>query len=359
MYNYYVQEEMGDFWLRLGTAQRRALFIFGLGFDPRCVPGIRRFRDLFQNADLATTFCARFTNLHDSNLGENLKGTHDSLSSIRSVRAGFSKSRAKHYEVEVNLFDGDYNAVGDELLIREFDDCLGGSLSEYTDIIVDISAFPRSMMYTLLSHIWNIRAPGQNLFAVITRTSSLVGIEQDSFVDASYIRGDRRVRKFGPHVWLPVLGGDVDRLDTLYEFLRPSAVFPIVPFPERDARRGDEVLLRSRRFVFDKWGVPTDNILYASGAIPWDVMRKIVDFADVQSVARPGMKVAVSGMSGRTLSLGVLVAALWRGLYICHVQPTGYAMTAEARLLAEAECKNAEPRLFWLAGTLYDGLDEE
>ena len=72
-------------------------------------------------------------------------------------------------------------------------------------------------------------------------------------------------------------------------------------------------------------------MLYASGSIPWDVFRKIADFVESQAGLRRDTSVVVSALSGRSLSLGVLMAALWCDLFVCHAQPTTYTILRRER----------------------------
>lgn len=356
-YHYYVQRPLEEFWLEYGTQERKVLFVYGLGFDPRCIPALRKTCRIFHESAELVTFCARFTNLFDEHLAENQKNTQECLEQIRYVTRSLIMPRHKHYEVEVNLFGLDREQIGDSLLISEFDDCLGAQMGSFTDVIVDVSAFPRSLMYTLIGHLWESRLPNQNLFAVLTETARPVKIVERDFVSPSYLRGDRHVEKIGPQIWVPVLGGELSRFEAIYEFIKPEDVFPIIPFPSSNPRRGDDILLSARETLFARWGVPIDNVLYASGAVPWDVFRKIADFVESQTTIRDDVSVVVSALSGRSLSLGVLMAALWCDLYMCHAQPTTYAISHRERNKLKNDCESATPTLYWLAGELYDESD--
>lgn len=353
-YHYYVQRPLETFWREYGTASRRPLFIYGLGFDPRCVPALRKTCRIFSDNSNLVTFCARFTNLFDQNLVGNWKHTLECLEQLRYVTRGLEAPGQMHYEVEVNLFRLDREQIGDSLLIDEFDSCLGDELASFTDIIVDVSAFPRSLMYTLIGHLWERRRPEQNLFAVLTDTARPANITERDFVCPSYLRGDKHVEKLGPQIWIPVLGGELSRFEAIYDFLEPEDVFPIIPFPSPNPRRGDDILLAARETLFGRWQVPIDNVLYASGSVPWDVFRKIADFVESQTELRRDTSVVVSALSGRSLSLGVLMAALWCDLFICHAQPTTYTISRHERNRLKADCENASPTLYWLAGELYD-----
>lgn len=353
MYNYYLQEPFTQFWARYGTAHRKFLFLSGLGFDPRCTPALRRMFEMLKPSSTIVTFCARFTNLHDPFHDRNYAGTLECLEEIRAITR--LHSRGYRYEVEVNIFDQDKRQVGESLLIREFDDCLGADLADFTDIIVDVSAFPRSMMYTLIGHLWKQRRVGQNLFVVLTQTAGSSEVRDEDYIDTSYVRGDKRMRPRGEQVWIPVIGGEIDRLDSIHDFLHPTEIFPVLPFPEIDPRKGDELLSTARHTIFDKWGVPFENVMYASGSVPWDVFRKLADFTERHRSAKTGASLVVSALSGRAISVGVLAAALWCGLSVCHAQPAAYYMSDALRREVKGLCLSAEPSLFWLAGELYEG----
>ena len=353
-YNYYVQEPMTEFWKLHKSANQNVLFICGLGFDPRCIPALRAMVGVIDKNSSFTTLCARFTNSMDSNFAYNYEGTLECLDMIRE--AADSVINGYRHEIEVNLFDIDEQQIGDAMLIREFDEAVGSMLWRYTDIIVDVSAFPRSMMYTLIGHLWKLRNVGQNLFAVLTQTPERGGATTKIFVDTCYVQGDKRYRRKGDQIWVPIIDEEIERMDAIYDFLRPVEVFPLVPFPDRDLRRGDFLLTQCRDTIFGKWQVPFENIMYASGSVPWDVFRKLSDFAELHASTKPTTTLVISALAGRAISIGALVAALQHNLFICHIQPAEYNMSYEMRTKIFHECENVEPTLYWLAGCLYDDI---
>jgi hypothetical protein len=224
-------------------------------------------------------------------------------------------------------------------------------------------------MYTLIGHIWKLRNERQkndrnnqkvqNLFAVITQTPEDSEAKKSKFVAPSYIQGDKRCHPEGDQVWVPILGGNIDRMDAIYDFLRPTEVFPIVPFPDRNLRRGDSLLTEYREIIFEKWRVPFENIMYASGDVPWDVCRKLSDFAELHKSTKPGSSLVISPLARRAISIGALVATLKHNLYTCHIQPAEYTMEQEKRDRIWEECESAEITLYWLAGSLYDDIPTE
>jgi len=357
LYNYYVQDRLTDFWKKHDKGRRKVLFICGIGFNPRCIPALKAMVKVIGAESSITVLCARLINNMDENFVNNYKDSLECLDTIRKEADGVPNGY--RYEIEVNLFNNEERQIGDEMLIREFDEAVGIELNRYTDIVIDISIFPRSMMFTLIGHLWKYRVAGQNLFAVRTQTPESGRATSKEFIDISYIRGDRHYRRKGDQVWVPILSDEIDRMDVVYDFLKPVDVFPLVPFPDRDLRRGDSLLSKYRDTIFGKWQVPFKNIMYASGSVPWDVFRKLSDFAVLHAETKPDSSLVVSMMAGRAISLGALVAALKHDLYICHVQPADYVLSEEMRNKILSECGRAEPDIYWLAGSLYDDASPE
>ena len=55
-----------------------------------------------------------------------------------------------------------------------------------------------------------------------------------------------------PRVWFPVLGeGQRERLRLIREFVNPDEICPVIPFPARSPRRGDEIVAEHRGVLFD------------------------------------------------------------------------------------------------------------
>src|ERR1035438_1546115 len=76
-YNYHVQREFSGFWERFGSSRRNVLFVFGLGFDPPCVPELKKVSETFVDDCYVSTVCARFTNLWDGRLRQNAEHSRE------------------------------------------------------------------------------------------------------------------------------------------------------------------------------------------------------------------------------------------------------------------------------------------
>lgn len=357
-YNIYLRQPLGEFWSEYGSQDRKVLFIFGVGFDPRCIPALREISKLVGNGARLDTFCTRFTNLQDRQLDTNREYTAECLRDIHGILRGLSGNEFRHYEVEVNMFSDRGELIGDRLLLEEFEDCLKGRLEEYTDVIVDISAFPRTLVFALLSLLWRSR-PNMNLFAVLTETPD-VPVKIDEYDHGRpTMLGEIKLNRNARILWIPVLGGAVMRFKKIKGFLEPKGspepieIVPIIPFPARNPRVGDDILLAAQN-LFRDWDIPFRNVMYASADNPFDVFRKIQDIVEkYRKVFGEQVEIVVSALSGRSLSLGVLLAALHSDLVMCHAQPKSYYIRPSVRKQLKLTCTQVMPTLYWLNGDLY------
>jgi len=133
----------------------------------------------------------------------------------------------------------------------------------------------------------------------------------------SFVRGfsgrlEEQTTQTWPRVWFPVLGeGQRDRLTLIRELINPDEICPVIPFPTRKPRRGDEVVGEHRDILFDDFQVEPANVLLASEYNPFEAYKQIYTAMDQYKRAlQPmgGCKLFVSPLSSKLLSIGVLLA---------------------------------------------------
>lgn len=358
-YHFHLQEDAKAYFSAVDLANRRMLLIVGHGFDPRCTSALRNLTGVLRQTRQPAVYCSRFRNLLDPARRPNEAIARKRLATLRNYMAALAGNGGESHECLVDLFDPDGRVVGADMLVERFMETFSDRLGDFTDILIDISAFPRSMMFPLVSYLLRQRRPRQNICALLSVTRDVVRIEESDFREAYFIdiRGDGEpdIRRHGSGViWMPVLGGDVERLDRIHEFLSPATVLPILPFPSTNPRLADEVLLKGRDILTNKWRIDLERVMYAADDGPFDVFRKIVDVAGAYQRDMPRQPIVVSILSGRSLSLGVLLAARELGLGICHVQPTTYVVTAGDLDRLETGSKYATTTLYMLAGDAYE-----
>jgi hypothetical protein len=263
-------QEFDTFWTnRLKDGSRKLLFLVGRGFDARAntVPNrilglgkvatlhgwILRYRngqpDTEQAKKRIEANVAAFTTAFGAGLTEidiKMRGSGNSNVTSRNTRAAVTR--------------------------RE-------ELAQYTDVIVDVSAMPRTVGLTaiaqliaLLDEIAQNNGPSVNLHVAVAESVAsdrrhTSGSLSDTVTSLVGFSGQLTSESSAniPRVWFPVLGeGQAARLERIRAELDPDEICPTIPFPSRDPRRGDRLIEEYRQLLFDDFRVEPTNILYAS-----------------------------------------------------------------------------------------------
>jgi len=348
-----------DFWRqRMADANVRVLVIFGLGFDPRSLTSLQALASLGV-ADrvgyLALKIIARPA------LGPSA-GTIQSLSeeNLKGVDAITSCHAEGILDVETQDNEG-HSIVGRRTL-----EALAISkdvMAKYSDVIVDISGMPRGMFFPLIAYLLRLTDQHvfQNLHAAVVEDPILdAQISGREYGGADYLHTFRHHDE-GRLVWLPVVGAsEVTRLEQIHNKIKSTCIeiCPIVPFPASSLRRVDDIVVNHSDMLFEGLLVSPDNLILCDERTPFDIYRKILEVeqyyhARLGSLANIGrITTVVSPLSSKTLSLGVLLAAVERSLPVCHVEPGTYQVETSAN---GKLCPGHtwEPSEIWLAGEPY------
>jgi hypothetical protein len=305
-----------DFWLRhLKAGTRRILFVVGRGFDLRADLAPARIAGLgpaalhawvlsYQNGQPDSPLRQNRINANMTRFGQ-IFGTGLTVIDIRMGGVGTSNMTSRNTKSAVSRRD---------------------ELATYTDVIVDISAMPRTVALTAIAQLIAIldelalagralvnlhvvvaesvavdrRHTGGSLSDVVT---SLVGFSGQLTAESSANL---------PRVWFPVLGeGQLARLERIRAEVDPDEICPVIPFPSRDPRRGDSLIEEYRALLFDDFRVEPTNIIYASEYNPFEAYRQLYGAIDrYRDALRElgGCKVFVSPLSSKLLSVGALLA---------------------------------------------------
>jgi hypothetical protein len=147
-------------------------------------------------------------------------------------------------------------------------------------------------------------------------------------------------------VWVPVLSeGTGDALAAVHESLRPDDVCPVVPFPARNPRRGDDLLLEHRELLFERIGIDGSALVHAREDDAFDLCHVLSRLADRHATALRGLArsdVVVSPAPSLLCGLGAALAAR---------QAANLRVAAWDR--AGAAGDDGELACLWLAGEPY------
>ena len=307
--------EFDTFWTRhLGQRERRLLLVLGKGFDVRALETTKRLSAL--GADIDVWLLAFHNGQADS--------------AVRKARTGQNASdlgklvpSARIHEVDIDIggaFDAPVASRHTYEQLRK-----AGDPTAYDDVVVDISAMPRMVAMTSVAVLlkWLDDAVVEercvNLHvATAESVRADIAAGQGSLRDqVSFVRGfsgehTAQTTKELPNVWFPVLGENQGgRLDTIHQSLTPDEICPVVPFPSRAPRRGDEIIYEHRDLLFDTLQVEPRNILLACEYNPFEAYKQVFEAMDRYRRALSalgGCKAFVSPLSSKLLSIAVLLA---------------------------------------------------
>lgn len=363
-------EGVKELWSQhLDNPNRKVLFILGKGFDVRMNLGIKSLIEKCPSVDLECLMIEIDEGKDSSSHG--LKDlVEENVAEITSLLEGkvIKKKNLQMWSLKgkKKVKIGDREASN---LIETYAD-----IENYTDIIVDISALPRGVYFSLigklLTLIDNFSNNSINLFICIAENAEIDSLTKEKVTegDVNYLHGFRGGIEITsemdkPLVWFPVLGeeklGHVRRAfgkitetkNRLYE------ICPTFPFPSKDPRRSDAILIEYHELLFDELLIEPQNIMYISERNPFEAYIQLSDAIKNYKKSLAiinGCKAAISNFSSKLLSIGTLLAAYENreDIGVLNVDSQGYDYVDKN----EVKKLKLESELFvtWLTGEPYN-----
>jgi hypothetical protein len=322
------EQSFDEVWARPGDAP--ILFVVGSGFDPRATVVLERL--------------ARATGRRiDGLLIELPEGATDldvrplAVANRERIHTLITAAGGDLHVQALPAFH-DPGALG-RLVSRGFQ--RSGLLEHYGEVVVEISAMPRSVFFPLIRGLLErAHAPvddagrwdGDLHVAVCENPEADEIILEEGTTAMAPIGGFARPGAEIPAttIWVPVLGeGAVARARRLYEELDPDEVCPVLPWPARDPRRGDRIVLEHRQLLFDEIRLEPRNVIYGAERNPFDLYRTLgrLHARYCQALRSLGpVAMVLSSHSSKLLSVGVLLTAYEHRLEVQHVSPGTYGL---------------------------------
>lgn len=225
------------------------------------------------------------------------------------------------------------------LISRNFQQC--GILDAYAEVVLEISAMPRSVFFPLIrgvlerAHLPSDHAQhwgGDLHVAVCENPEADENVLEEGTTPMAPIGGFAQTHGETPAttIWVPVLGERASaRVKVLYEQLEPDETCPVLPWPARDPRRGDGLILEYRRLLFEEIRLEPRNVIHAAERNPFDLYRTLGALHEryLQSLSPLGsVGMVLSSHSSKLLSVGVLLTAYEHDLVVQHVSPGRYGL---------------------------------
>ncbi len=365
----YVLHEGADvsrFWSqRYGAGPRDVLLVVGRGFDPRMCFAAETLLAL-GGEGRRDALLLEFDEGPDSPSQAYAERVAENATRLEELFA--SRGAIRRHPIAMLSADRRRISSRSAALVFKRED----EVTAYGDIIVDISALPRSIYFPLIAKLLFLidRAAASsrtvNLHVVVGEDPSLdqrigdVGIA-DAAEYVHLFRGGVDLESTATHarLWLPLLGeGQGPKLERINDLVRPDEICPVLPFPSVDPRRADNLVLEYHRLLFDEFRVEPRNFIYASESNPFQVYRHIrraaLQYVDALAPLG-GCKVVLSSLTSKVLSIGALLVAYElkeakMNVGIAQVEVQGYEI-----LDAAPATVPPSTRLFdiWIAGDCY------
>ncbi|NAS30388.1 hypothetical protein GTQ40_05350 [Flavobacteriaceae bacterium R38] len=362
-------EAINNFWKEhFSNKEHKLLFVLGKGFDVRMNIALSRLVDSCPNLNMncliiefdegKNSSSHKYQKFIDENMLEfnQLINEEDLISKKINIWSKTGKGR---------------RVVGDKKASDIFKDYL--DIEKYSDIIVDISSLPRGIYFSLIGKILALidskPQSVHNLFVTVAENVKIDELIQESAIedDLAYLHGfggeiELESEKEKPLIWFPVLGEKKDThirkgADKITEDKnRLYEICPVLPFPSKNPRRSDSLLIEYHELLFDSLDIESQNIMYITERDPFqayiELSKAINNYKESLDIIN-GCKIAISTFSSKLLSIGSLLVAYENQDFvgIMNVNSGGYNILDQDKI--KKMKKNSELFVTWLTGNPY------
>ena len=356
------REDIRLFWEKKFNEKSNILFIIGKGFDIRMNLGIS---ELITTCPKSRIHCLLIefdegknspSNIYKKYVDENVKQLNSIAPNIETKKIKLLRGSGRKTRRV-----GDREAAN---IINSYTD-----ISDYTDIIVDISSLPRSIFFSIIGKILSLlddhyrknQKFTHNLYILTSENAKLDSniVEEGIDEDLNYtygFTGELELSVNNPIVWFPILGEEKNlQLSKAYTRINPNEICPVLPFPSKNPRRSDNLISEYNRLLFDEFRVESQNIIYAHEQNPFEVYRSLTLAIKNynQSLNRlGGCRAAISIFSSKLLSIGALLTSYeLKSVGILNVDSLGYKIINE-EIISNIN-NDTELFLSWIFGYPY------
>ena len=336
--------------------QRKIIYLLGKGFDPRMTNGLKYFLPKVKSGqidclliDFPSTNTPPYQNLIDDNMKE-LLGL-------------YSKYEVTEHSVVSVDFSNNYNFA-----LRQLDQKLAKyNFDKYTDIIIDISATPRSIFFNIIKTVFDLHL-GKNIMVFVSENVSIdIDISERDISDMNPIFGFKgkigRANLLKPiNISIPLIGeGKTELLKKIINGFDADDVCPILPFPSCNLRRSDNLLWEYCDIFTNVLMIEAHNILYVDEKNPFElyaIINQIIqDYHKSLEPLAGDLCFGISVMASKLLSLGALLVALdsiWGNeVTIFNVNASEYTIKVPIDTFINKN-ELSEPYLVWISGDAYE-----
>lgn len=290
-----------DLWDRLhDNRPMRVLYIAGRGFDVRTQTVMREYVMNLQSAgrrvESAKLLLIGFSGYE---LEEDIRAlTEENAAALESIFKPLGSSDT----ITMSESTSDEDDIGASNLLRGGVQKVLATVTDHTDIVLDVSSMPRMTYLALLTNLLQklvpdkqikkgephpLAAKGVNFQALVAEDAKLDGMikaedPSNQLVQIPGFAGAFQAEsiKDWPLVLFPILGENrVNQLVKVFssgEIPDGAEICPVVPHPSKNLRRADDLLVEYREVLFKSSRAPTNNIMYVHESNPFEAYRQLL-----------------------------------------------------------------------------------
>jgi hypothetical protein len=368
-YLLFKNDSFHSFWKKHLSNERNVLFILGQGFDPRmCLCS----KSILEKSGTGKRdfILIKFEEGENSPSKEYRHDVDTNLKQLEALVLNVGTIIPKSIQMETS----DGHRIGPRESANAFNDF--NEFKNYSDIVIDISSLPFDIYMPLIGKILfildkekNISTSVPNLHITVAENTVIDKSIKKSGLsdDASYLHGftgslETISSEEEPTVWIPILGeGEKEQIELIGNLVSAKEICPVLPFPSRNPRRGDDLMLEYRSLLIERLSIESRNIIYAAEQNPFEAYREI--HKAIEHYRRSLMplgkcKFAISSLSSKLISLGAFLISYEEGITnkqkvgIAYVESQGYDMKKGAS--SKENISSCELFSLWISGDCYD-----
>lgn len=339
-----------------GKVGSRILFLLGKGFDPRMNNILRLF---LENTPGQKLDCIAF-DFPNGEASEKTKVLFD------NNVCEFLKLKSK-YNFLFSELKIDCELPWDKRIAHVCRKILTKDLSDYSDVVLDVSSLPRAFYFNIGKALFNKLSgdKSKNLFFAVSENvmidEKIKKVPRSDAIEplVGFRSVPNREANLGRINILVNLMGEQDTmvLERIYAHFQPMDMFPVLPFPSKDPRHSDNLMLKYHEFFKGKHFTEPQNITYADEQNPFELYRIVSNMIQgLQATFKPIADYVCFGialLTSKLLSLGALLVGLEYNncVTIYNVSSDNYEIEDTDELI---DLNNdSEPFLLWITGEAY------
>jgi hypothetical protein len=334
------------------SKSRNILYIGSIGFDPRTLTIYQCLKESAGNK--VTPFFLLEERKEDS---ANLKDRACKREQSLPDELGFKPNIHR-----VPIFAEDGASIGGIELIRVARSELP-DITDFSDIVIDICAMSRGIFFPLTRYLRDIirasRKPISLHILVVDQPTVDYSYSPNYYDSAGWMRGfDGGAGQLSKNnkavkLWMPQLMRRRRTVyETLYKFVNPQDVCPVLPFPGIKAKMVDELVIEYNEHITSTWDTALQNIVLAAESDPLDMYHTVVRVNTARKKIFENSFTILSPMGSKVSTIGGLLAAMDLNLPVAYVETIGYF---EDKSLGSRELPNEERLVHvWVDGPIYN-----